>query len=348
MLRYSFTHRSSGRNRAAFTLVELLVVIAIIGILAGLLTVGLMAAREASRRATCINNQKQIATAILAYANTTDGELPPLVGTKLNYEMSWLVAILPHMGQKPVYDSYLKGTYTPTADNRIPGLYCPSDTERPTATLPGTTNINYTDLGYVVNCGEYYYFNSNTALPNPLSGAVDEKFECGLFYDMRTKAYPAATLGHSPYRVVTLDSIKKGASNVIMMAENLQGTNWLRNVVNTDVADQFWYDEENDPATSNPSKRMSTECGAVKDIGFIWGDYSAAGARVRFLNQGNQDQNASGTIGHARPSSNHPGIVIVTYADGHVDVLNDDMTKDVYRQMCDPQTGNESTSHTHP
>ena len=47
------------RRSDGFTLVELLVVIAIIGILIGLLLPAINAAREAGRRASCMNNVKQ-------------------------------------------------------------------------------------------------------------------------------------------------------------------------------------------------------------------------------------------------------------------------------------------------
>src|SRR5947208_2003989 len=63
-------------HRPAFTLIELLVVIAIIAILSALLFPVFAHAREKARQTTCLSNEKQIALAVLMYAQDYDETMP--------------------------------------------------------------------------------------------------------------------------------------------------------------------------------------------------------------------------------------------------------------------------------
>ena len=96
---------SSKRGPVAFTLVELLVVIAIIGILIALLLPAVQAAREAARRAQCVNNLKQLALAVHNYESALKVWPPGCIDDKTMIETwGWGVFILPFCEQQPLYD----------------------------------------------------------------------------------------------------------------------------------------------------------------------------------------------------------------------------------------------------
>ena len=112
-----------------FTLVELLVVIAIIGILVALLLPAVQAAREAARRAQCLNNTKQIGLAVHGY-HDTHKDLPPT--TIAEHMQTWLGLILDYLEEsqvKGLWDNKLGCFYDQKYETRtavIDAYICPS------------------------------------------------------------------------------------------------------------------------------------------------------------------------------------------------------------------------------
>lgn len=99
--------------RRGFTLIELLTVIAIIGILAAIIIPTVGKVRDTARQAVGLSNQRQIALAILAYAQDNNDRLPP----------RHLPRGYPQGDFRSVLSSYVtgtgEGTYASTTDIKI-------------------------------------------------------------------------------------------------------------------------------------------------------------------------------------------------------------------------------------
>ncbi|MCA9028396.1 MAG: DUF1559 domain-containing protein [Planctomycetaceae bacterium] len=152
----AFTRLPSGdlrpplARRYGFTLVELLVVSAIISILVALLLPAVQQSREAARRTQCKNNIRQLALALQTYhdqfemfpAGTVNAD-GPIRNETSGYHHNWVIALLPHLGENPLFESIDPKVSVYDLANRearrtrLSLLLCPSDPARDHASVTG-------------------------------------------------------------------------------------------------------------------------------------------------------------------------------------------------------------------
>ena len=149
---------------------ELLVVIAIIGILISLLLPAVQAAREAARRAQCVNNLKQLSLGCLNHESAVKA-FPtggwaccflghPDLGVGPSQPASWMFNILPYIEESTLYKvqqgltgSALQTAAKTLASTPLNAYYCPS--RRPVQTY---TNVNpKTDPADTVICSRLWH-----------------------------------------------------------------------------------------------------------------------------------------------------------------------------------------------
>jgi prepilin-type N-terminal cleavage/methylation domain-containing protein/prepilin-type processing-associated H-X9-DG protein len=219
---------SSKNTTKGFTLIELLVVIAIIAILIGLLLPAVQKVREAAAKMQCQNNLKQLALGVHNYISTFQTfpmSSSPWVNN--NNGFGWIFRTLPYLEQESVYNQITVyesgnmfaggGLLNPACRNAIASpvktLYCPSDG----SALPGSPvetkmaqmdPIKVTLTNYKGSMGD-----------NRMGGG--SSIHQGREPDCHgSNPCPGIFFRNSFQGPVTLDQIKDGTSNTMMIGED--------------------------------------------------------------------------------------------------------------------------------
>jgi prepilin-type N-terminal cleavage/methylation domain-containing protein len=365
------TDRPAPRRPSGFTLVELLVVIAIIAMLVGLLIPAVQRAREAGRRATCMNNQLQLGKAIAGYAAAKD-KFPPLFAMQpdpaggTRYSVGWVPNMLPYIERNDLYQLFQANTWftlvatgNPTA-TRVGNLVCPSrnPTQGP-APLSYVVNAGMTDINAAYN-GVPMDFKSN-----------------GVFFDEFTPKVFNLTSGNRAI-IETIDlaymSTHDGSSKTLMLSENLDALDWIA-LPPTPAGPGTPPQQPAPVPLPSPTGILPPQLNAtgvtVLDSGqfgmswwqsFTWtlevpppysapplNTYGIAGMAptgVR-LNK-NIEFTPTSDRDNGRPSSTHPGGFLVTMCDGHSQFMSDDIEYRVYCLLMAPDSAGARYPWTSP
>jgi prepilin-type N-terminal cleavage/methylation domain-containing protein len=305
--------------RSGFTLVELLVVITIISMLMALLLPAVQSAREAGRRATCMNNQQQIGKAMLNYESGL-GQFPgyreELVPGRV---VSWQVLLFPYMEANDVFARWRDANETNLPTPQLGFFICPSDTT-------AQQGAGKAETSYVVNTGTPDVASIYPTLPAG-SGPAKETAAMGVFHDR--------TLTDSV--VMSLDYLtqRDGSTNTILASENLQATLWaprdstgaLRSPVEPDLG-FVWLWAPSSRATVPASTDRVPQIRGDAKVGIPYGINEDLGAT----------DTITGALGYeyARPSARHPGIVIVTFCDGHTRPIQEGIDYLTWKHLMTP------------
>jgi prepilin-type N-terminal cleavage/methylation domain-containing protein/prepilin-type processing-associated H-X9-DG protein len=320
------------KRRQGFTLIELLVVIAIIAVLISLLLPAVQSAREAARRAQCINNMKQLGLALHNYHDTNGVFAPGRIwapnspaGCGYNFfqcqDTNWFILMLPQFEQGNLANAfnYTTGSGGPLIGlpvgffanstvmaTKIATFQCPSDQDLKFQITP--TYVGGLLSGPIASKGNYVAAWGNTQWD-----------QSNITVNGNAVTYLQSAFGHMGN--IGIARFTDGTSNSVMMAEIIQGDQY-------DIRGAIW---QSVPGGSHFESRMAPNKST---------DTYASGAFGDQLNQAMFCVNKPPTLpctggagdrgSYAGARSRHPGGINALLGDGSVRFFKDSVNAQIW------------------
>ncbi len=159
------------KSPKAFTLIELLVVIAIIAILAALLLPALAKAKKAARRASCINNLKEVGLAFKVWEGDHGDKYPTAVSTA---RWGAMESVCTQLGGNAPVGYGVTNVFCVMSNELVNPkiLACPSDISRTAVPTPGNNTLNGPIMSGATNWAGF----GNDNLSYFVEGNASDKF----------------------------------------------------------------------------------------------------------------------------------------------------------------------------